>query len=116
MIVSLSAHFQKKHPDCFREEGCRMYLPSEKAKLTMYSLERLGKPLLLNPPEAERLNLLQEFWGTNKQKHMGFLFIMFSTYCNQNILNGGQNHFDEEKTTRHSSKKKNTHPPNIMVQ
>lgn len=93
-----------------------MYLPSEKAKLTMYSLERLGKPLLLNPPEAERLNLLQEFWGTNKQKHMGFLFIMFSTYCNQNILNGGQNHFDEEKTTRHSSKKKNTHPPNIMVQ
>ena len=86
-----------------------MYLPSEKAKLTMYSLERLGKPLLLNPPEAERLNLLQEFRGTNKQKHMGFLFIMFSTYCNQNILNAGQNHFDEEKQKQQGIAAKNKH-------
>lgn len=45
-----------------------MYLPSEKAKLTMYSLERLGKPLLLNPPEAERLAASSKNFGgqTNK--------------------------------------------------
>ena len=67
----------------------------------MYSLGRLGKPLLLNPPDEAAGLRLQKFGGTKQEKNMSFSSCLVH---NQTILRGGQNHFDE-KTIRHSSKK-----------